>query len=145
MIHAIDLFDVFDGLVGNLPGRSRRYGEIGFEPGIHQRIDRSLRDVATTPRQLTIATPTNRAAAVLDVRRFEREMLRCARRPVTVKTFDGSQPSTAPAVDTYAGPATITPITASAAPIPSGQPTAILLSAFHASDRRHHPRRPKRR
>ena len=43
MIHAIDLFDVFDGLVGNLPGRSRRYGEIGFEPGIHQRIDRSLR------------------------------------------------------------------------------------------------------
>ena len=116
---------------GICPAEAEDTAKSALSPVSTSELTEAFADVATTPRQLTIATPTNRAAAVLDVRRFEREMLRCARRPVTVKTFDGSQPSTAPAVDTYAGPATITPITASAAPIPSGQPTAILLSAFH--------------
>ena len=131
MIHAIDLFDVFDGLVGNLPGRSRRYGEIGFEPGIHQRIDRSLRR-----RGHHAQTADNRHSHEQGGCGVGRATFRT--RNVTLRETPGHgedlrwQPAEhRAAVDTYAGPATITPITASAAPIPSGQPTAILLSAFH--------------
>ena len=89
----------------------------------------ALTDDVTTPMQPTIASATNKAAAVFAVRRFWRERLRTARRPVTRKACAGSHPSTAPKGRTRAGASMMTPTTSSPAPTPSGQPTPMPLSA----------------
>ena len=54
MIHAIDLFDVFDGLVGNLPAEAEDPAKSALSPVSTSELTEAFADVATTPRQLTI-------------------------------------------------------------------------------------------
>ena len=112
-------------LSGIWPDAADDMEKSAFNPVSTMSFTEALAEVATTLRQETIATPTNRAAAVFEVRRFCRERLRVASRPVTWNTCAGIQPKTAPAGETQAGPATITPMTISAAPTPSGQPVPV--------------------